>query len=675
MYIKKIDINNFRNFVDFTMEFNKGLNVLIGANNSGKTGLLYAIYLLKNPTITINDFNKYNLMKYSENYLDKAPEIDLEFTIHHEINENDVEDESIVKLLSFLGMDEILQSRKDADKNEGKSETETATEPETGAEQNIVYNLVAHIKMHYSIDPKYLNDYKAEVAKVTDFDSFYRILELYLDHYYWTFTDGTSNTEVDKKEALGIFDIQFISAERTKEEVSRETKREIDKFTRDQSNIALIQNLKAVLANQLQDFLKPALDKLSDLFANEKNEIGLLKGNVAIAQSIKPNISISDAYVTDVKDTKSGYTLPLEYNGLGYNNLISIYILIKLSEIRKGKDFKILCLEEPEAHLHPAMQYKLFKYLRDLDEKDELNQQIFVTTHSSNISAVAGLDNMFLLSYDRETDPPCCVEQSLCAQFQGKGTDKDHLAKFLDVTRSDMLFADKVILVEGIAEKLLLPKFLDKLGLSYEDEHISIVEIGGKHFDHFIELFNGNKVKKKVLCLTDNDFLWLTDKKLVDYKSYEAPHICSLKTKYPIDNLKISTQNLGGRTFEDELFFANISNEEAAKALLKIATSKCLDEYIDANGINYSNWAANSANIDGRARDKVHKLIDSYSTKIINDEDNKAFYEKLFFADLFLQYAKNQKGDVALKILVNEDLMTNFTVPNYIKEGLTWLLK
>ena len=46
-------------------------------------------------------------------------------------------------------------------------------------------------------------------------------------------------------------------------------------------------------------------------------------------------------------------------------------------------------------------------------------------------------------------------------------------------------------------------------GCSYEDEHISIVEIGGKHFKYFVELFNGNAVKKKVLCITDKDFKWI----------------------------------------------------------------------------------------------------------------------------------------------------------------------
>ena len=177
-------------------------------------------------------------------------------------------------------------------------------------------------------------------------------------------------------------------------------------------------------------------------------------------------------------------------------------MLIKLTEIRLGKDFRILCLEEPEAHLHPAMQYKLFKYLRDLDETDGLKQQIFVTTHSSNISAVAGIDNMFMLAYSRDNGEAECCQQSLAEQFADSNGEtvkkeaKNHLTKFLDVTRSDMLFSDKVVLVEGIAEKLLMPLFMKICGCSYEDEHISIVEIGGKLFKYFVELFNGNAVKK-----------------------------------------------------------------------------------------------------------------------------------------------------------------------------------
>ena len=234
-------------------------------------------------------------------------------------------------------------------------------------------------------------------------------------------------------------------------------------------------------------------------------------------------------------------------------------MLIKLTEVKQGRDFKILCLEEPEVHLHPAMQYKLFKYLKNLDKKNELNQQIFVTTHSSNISAVAGIDNMFMLAYERNDKYSDCRQQSLQEQFtdlDGKKVKEDaklHLTKFLDVTRSDMLFADKVILVEGIAEKLLMPLFMDVCGCPYEDEHISIVEIGGKHFEHFVELFNGNAVNKKVLCITDRDFKWIDDdeklKSLEKYKNDEVSHIKKLKERFDIENFCICTQTLGGKTF------------------------------------------------------------------------------------------------------------------------------
>ncbi len=106
MFIKKIKIKNYRNFNDFEMEFNDGLNVIIGANNSGKTGLIRAIRLLSSPSdININDFNKNNLINYKEKYIDEAPSIRIEYDIQHEIFEEDTTDESILKLLPFLGME------------------------------------------------------------------------------------------------------------------------------------------------------------------------------------------------------------------------------------------------------------------------------------------------------------------------------------------------------------------------------------------------------------------------------------------------------------------------------------------------------------------------------------------------------------------------------------------
>ena len=553
MYINKIHIQNYRNYNDFTMNFHKGLNVIIGSNNSGKTGLLYAIYLLKYPsTVSVDDFNKNNLLKYTELYADNPPEIVIEYYISHRIAEDDTNDESIIRLLPFLGIKEFEENRTEKD---GKVE----------------YNIAAKIKAVFSLDVKYLDDYKKEFKLTNNFDEYFMMLNRFVEkHYSWSYTNGITDTKAEQKMATSVFDIRLIEAERTNEEVRKETKREIDAFARDSEHAAELDALKKSVSNDLKKILNDSITKLSDLFEKEDNEIGLKKGNVSIFSDVKAQFSVSDAYVTEVKDTKSGFVVPLQYNGLGYNNLINIYMLIKLTEIQKGRDFKILCLEEPEAHLHPAMQYKLFKYLKNLDKNNELNQQIFVTTHSSNISAVAGIDNMFMLSYERSDEYSDCCQQSLKEQFKdsdGKTEKEDaklHLTKFLDVTRSDMLFADKVILVEGIAEKLLMPLFMDACGCSYEDEHISVVEIGGKHFEHFIELFNGNAVNKKVLCITDKDFKWIDDdgklKSIEKYQKEETPHIKKLNDRFNIENFRICTQSLGGKTFEDELFLANMNN-------------------------------------------------------------------------------------------------------------------
>lgn len=673
MYINKIHIQNYRNYNDFSMNFHKGLNVIIGSNNSGKTGLLYAINLLNYPsTISVDDFNKNNLLKYEELYADNPPEIIIEYYISHRIAEDDTNDESIIRLLPFLGIKEFEENRTEKD---GKVE----------------YNIAAKIKAVFSLDVKHLDDYKKEFKSVNNFDEYFMMLNRFVEKYYsWSYTNGITDTKADQKTATSVFDIRLIEAERTSEEVRKETKREIDAFTKDSEHAAELDTLRKDVSDDLKEILKESITKLSDLFENEDNEIGLKKGNVSIFSDVKAKFSISDAYVTEVKDTKSGFIVPLQYNGLGYNNLINIYMLIKLTEVKQGRDFKILCLEEPEAHLHPAMQYKLFKYLKNLDKKNELNQQILVTTHSSNISAVAGIDNMFMLTYERNDKCSDCRQQSLQEQFidsDGKTVKEDaklHLTKFLDVTRSDMLFADKVVLVEGIAEKLLMPLFMDVCGCPYEDEYISIVEIGGKHFEHFVELFNGNAVNKKVLCITDRDFKWIDDdeklKSLVKYRNDEVSHIKKLKERFNIENFYICTQTLGGKTFEDELFLANMDNLESAKVFFKKAICDGLEDFFDTHGFDIEAWISNEDKIDGRSHKVISKYLKAFSERTDKASENTRFYEKLIFAELFLHYAKNKKGDVALSLLTdknlyNEDKTTKIIVPDYIQEGLKWLMQ
>ena len=688
MYINSIKIKNYRNYENFFMQFKEGLNVIIGANNSGKTNLLHAINLLKDLNIEIDDFNKSDLLKkYMKEYKKEAPIIEIEYEIFHKISEDDENDESIIKLLPFLGLDRINEIRTEqGNKNE--------------------YLIVANIKIRYELNKKYSKDYCNLVKDIDNFNDYKSCLELIQKHYEWNVSNGIDDSNIDKKSISEIFKIDFIGAERNTNDVYYETKNEINKYIKEEENMKKVKDLAKKISGEMEETVKEILEKIYKVVnEDEKNEIGLKDGNVSIKQGISYKPDISSGYKIDVEDTKLKYIVPLTHNGVGYNNLINIYMLLKLPELRLGRDFRILCLEEPEAHLHPTMQYKLFKYIKKINDENKLNQQIFVTTHSSNITSVSGIENMYMINYDRSFDK--VLNMSLSNQLKEKNDSQKHIMKFLDVTKSDMLFAKKVIFVEGLAEKLILPKFLEKEGYSYENEHISIIDIGGKHFKYFIDIYEDSNINKKILCITDKDFKVNSKDDLSKISNFVPQHISKLlikkrkkiikkklilkklletrkymlktdfrKVYFIRNNIAMVCQNTYGSTFEDELFLANMDKKENAIKLLKIVSSKSLNTFIEENELDFDCWKDNVAKIKyTKTRDKIKNLVNKYSNFIENDNGHKKIYEKLFFANLFLSYAENKKGEIALEILLDEELMNNIVIPSYIEEGIKWLVK
>ena len=697
MHIENIHIKNYRNIQDKTFKFQKGLNVIIGTNNSGKTNLIKAINIINNTSsVTTNDFNKNNLKKWQTIYTTEAPQIEIIYTIKHPLNMENYDDTKVIRLLPFMEYTDFSH----IDSN---------------------YSITAKIKMVYSLDPKCLEDYISDIKiiqkKINNseyivtpdnsqekqaFTDYMNLLKKNDNKFKWHFYNGISNNNIEQEDGdilfvdmnnqetvsiKNILDIEYIEADRNLEKMSGITRRLVKKIIDKKEHNVDYCDIDRIIIEEIKEKLNTALKEIDDLIEDEQDKIGINNGNIKIIQDfdLTSNAIIGEKHCFSVLDTMSGFNLPLDLNGLGYNNLISIFLIIKLPEVA----LDIFCIEEPEAHLHPAMQYKLFKYLKELHEKDSLNKQIFITTHSSNITAVTGLDNMIMLSYSRENSSHkvCCSH--LKDQFNDdnelekdiKQNHKNHLIKFLDVTRSDMLFADKVILVEGISEKLMLPAFMKKEGFDNIDEHVSIVEIGGKHFDHFLSVFDCNEMNKKILCLTDNDFAYFdkVNKRCKSLEKYEA-HIQTLNRN--LNNcIQYKYQENYGVTFEDSLFLDNYSNssevseeqENTAMSLLKISLPDSLHAFIDSNRLNFQLWIQNKENIDSRSKEKIIKLIEIYQNSIAAYASNKDIYEKLFFARLYLEYAKKCKGRVALDILVNEDLTENLIIPTYIKEGIQWL--
>jgi predicted ATP-dependent endonuclease of OLD family len=174
-----------------------------------------------------------------------------------------------------------------------------------------------------------------------------------------------------------------------------------------------------------------------------------------------------------------------------------------------AKVFPILAIEEPEAHLHPSMQYKFLKFLQNNIDKEKRVRQIFITTHSTHITSAIDLDNLICLYED--------TKGQINVGYPGKALvdsteSKYYVQRFLDATKSNMLFADRIIFVEGLAEQLLIPCLAAYLKKEEEltTKHVAIVSVNSRTFYHFTKIFqyseaNKNTIDKKIACITDAD--------------------------------------------------------------------------------------------------------------------------------------------------------------------------
>lgn len=197
--------------------------------------------------------------------------------------------------------------------------------------------------------------------------------------------------------------------------------------------------------------------------------------------------------------------LPEKYNGLGYQNLISmVFKLIRFRDewMKAGKlavsiegepEFQplhLVLVEEPEAHLHAQVQQVFIKKAYDvlcpadpLEKFKHLKTQLVVSTHSNHISHE--IDFVSLRYFRRRSAVQGMVATSTVTNLSTTFGTQDETTRFsiryLRTTHSDLFFADAVILVEGQAERMLVPHFIRHHYPALSSCYISILEIGGSH--------------------------------------------------------------------------------------------------------------------------------------------------------------------------------------------------
>ena len=392
---------------------------------------------------------------------------------------------------------------------------------------------------------------------------------------------------------------------------------------------------------------------------------------------------------------KEIYHLPEQYNGLGYQNLISM--IFKLITFRdewikpsmRNKEDKIepihlVLIEEPEAHLHVQVQqvfikeaYKVLTESEFLKDNTNFTTQLVITTHSSHI--VKEIDFCDLryfkrLPADKEHQIPTTIVIDLSKVFSTNNEEdpenqtRRFASRYLKTTHCDIFFADAIILVEGVAENMLLPHFIHSKYPKLNQMYISILEINGRHSHRL----------KKLIETIGIDTLIVTD---LDTASSEGKHAAvepkrnenQITTNYSITNwimhekqidFLLDNDNESKVILADNEFNSSIRiayqipieinyNDEKKEAL----TSTFEDSII------YSNLEL-FKNIEDK--ELYLNIISNIIKSATGFEDmHSKIYEKI-------RKTSFKKAEFALDLIYLID-PEKIVVPNYIDDGLNWL--
>lgn len=680
MYIKKIEISNFRNFQEASVPFHEGVNVILGHNNTGKSNLLRAIGL-------VLGFSDGHRLGTSDIFYDtnvatlklQSPRIQITLVLHR--SEGEDLDSAEMGLFSSMMTDPTLSEE-------------------------------AELRYEFKLADTQEDNYKADVAEATTAKEIWKIIDHdYIRFYRSSRSGGNQAAGISVNDALGQIDFQFLDAIR---DVSHDLYAGYNPLLRDVLNFFIDYSVKND-AEKTEDEIKEQLKTLRDNFVlqsaplmhtlqsrlqNGKNVF--LKYAVDTGATFNGAVPDFDGEVTEnemfavlrmIIKYAIGIEVPATYNGLGYNNLIYMSLLLAKMQAdssitymkRNAKVLTFLAVEECEAHLHPAMQYKFLQFLQDNKANGHV-RQIFMTTHSTQIASAVKLDDLICLTSPKLGQinvgyPRVIYKKDIADDMNSK----QYVQRFLDATKADMFFANKLIFVEGVAEELLLPVFARYMNKNLTDEHVLVVNMGGRYFNHFLKLFDTNNayaINKKIVCLTDID---PCRKKNVPNAEYEAcyPYEYNIDTanynymhhadtevaqyaSHP--NIRFYRQDvMYGKTLEYDIMRENPNCE----LLLTDSVSNISEIKAMMAERNLNDMIGKLRKSDANIRIKTSIEASGWT-----DEEKR----KAVLASRYLNSVS--KGSNALEL--NVALMINlekpeadrieFHVPQYIVDALTWLL-
>jgi len=515
MYLKYVQIRNYKNLKNVRFEFSKGANTVIGENDSGKSNAMMALRILLDDDFYYNtkrlketDFSE-ELDSWKGHWIiisaffdgicndDKSNEVCAEMIPEKE-NEKflrqyircEGEDYGVVtifirpnrkkrtELFKASGTEEFGNVRSHITLSD--YEFYYTTRSQADFTNDLVYDeLVGNLKEGTCPDPECTNT--AVTGTKTDIVNIWSHISL---EFIDALRDAGSELRKPKNPLRRIFDVVQSDFDRESVEHIME---QIHLLNEKLSAIPEIKGIGGKINEKLGDIVGLVYSPEIGIVSHMQEELSSVAKHLALAPSSENDI---------------------EQLGLGHLNIL--YIALKLVEFEYYKNHEILnimVIEEPEAHIHTHIQRSLFDNLKVSSNYT----QVIMTTHSTYLSEVSNIRQMNVLKRQGKhsvvMNPANKLEEYGKKALNLKVRSMEIcLERYLDAKRSVLLFSKGVILVEGDGEEILIPELVKKgLGVTLDELGIGLINVGSVAFEYIASIFSEERLQRYCAIITDSD--------------------------------------------------------------------------------------------------------------------------------------------------------------------------
>lgn len=675
MKVSKVEIENFRILENVSIDIDDLVTLIVGRNNSGKTSLTEVFNnffsgeksKFRFEDFTLSTHNKFLEAKgfyddYAQSKInEEAQEILFEKEDRYKAAlpkiitrifiEYDESDDGYLSSISNFLMD-LDSERKDAliSCEYGIFEPEKVFRMFLATIEDYVdfvdflrNNLHFFEKKFFAID-KNDTSYRSLIEKANEIEN------IFLPRFIHAQTNLDDKTEDNTKGLSRGFE-NYYRYNKNEDKSALTLKESLDK-----TSVMLDENYKEFFKNLFSDLKFFGVNSGVNLQEIE------IKSRFEVEEVLKRNANLFYNH--------SDKLLPEKSNGLGYSKLIFIVLTIltyyeEQSKRKTSPNFSLLFIEEPEAHLHPQMQQTFIKNIDEFIKTKKWNVQIIITTHSSHVVADS---NFSCIRYFDNTDKKTNVKNLNIFKNKLISTAPDilgFLRQYMTLYNCDMFFADKIIMVEGVVERLLLPEMINKEAKKLTNQYVSTIEVGGAYAHNFKDILEFINVK--TLIITDIDSVKGVSgakglrNKACPVEDGKRTSNATLKSWLP---KKVKPKELIACTEADKL---NDSQRiRVAYQIPEMPDEKCGRSFEESFILKNSNVFATLEKNISTKKLFVEKIKVGGKTTIANKSQQTIIDTSYSIADEI-----PKKTEFAFDIM----LLENWDTPKYIKEGLQWLEK